>query len=344
MKPCEEMDQLFVKYEKYIECTLCPHLCRIQPGKTGICRVRKNTGEKIELSTYGVISGYALDPVEKKPLYHFFPGYNILSAGSFGCNMRCDFCQNWNISQKAADSFSGRLEPDRLVDDALKAANNIGIAFTYNEPIVWFEFMRDVAVKVRDKGMYTVMVSNGYVNSDPLGEITGFIDAFNIDLKAFNDTFYRKLTGARLEPVKESLKQIAAAGKHLEVTTLIIPGRNDDPAEMEAESRWIAGELGSGTPFHLSRYHPTFRRDDPPTPQASLDRLYEIASKHLKNVYMGNTHSAAGQDTRCPRCGTTVTERSGYSTSLMNLDRDGNCENCGNTVYRYFTFPSGEGR
>ncbi len=334
------MMPLYNKYENYIECTLCPHLCRLAPGKTGICGVRKNTGDKVELATYGVISGYSLDPVEKKPLFHFFPGYNILSAGSYGCNMRCDFCQNWRISQKTTGGFTHNADPDKIVSDALTAQNNIGMAFTYNEPIVWFEFMRDIALKIKEKGMYTVMVSNGYVNSYPLGEITGFIDAFNIDFKAFNDEFYRKLTGARLEPVKESLKQIARAGKHLEVTTLIIPGKNDSVEEMDEEAKWISNELGAGTPFHLSRYFPTYKRDDPATPQSTLDRLFEQASKYLRNVYMGNTESGSGQATKCPVCGTVVTYRSGYKTRLLNLDNDGYCISCGNQVYRYFTFPS----
>lgn len=335
------MKDLFVKYEDYIQCTLCPHLCKILPGKNGICGVRKNTGERIELSTYGVISGYSLDPVEKKPLYHFFPGYSILSAGSYGCNMRCDFCQNWHISQKVAD-LRKNTDPDTLVSEAISARKNIGIAFTYNEPVIWFEFMRDTALRAKKKGLYTVIVSNGYVNSYPLTEITGFIDAFNIDLKAFNDDFYRKLTGARLDPVKESLKQITRAGKHLEITTLIIPGKNDSKTEMDAESRWISEELGNETPLHLSRYFPTYKRDDPATPQSTLDALFEIAVKNLKNVYMGNVDSVKGQDTRCTNCGTIVTKRSGYRTRLLNLDENGGCTKCGNQVYKFFIYPSRE--
>jgi pyruvate formate lyase activating enzyme len=334
---------LFLKYDRYIECRLCPHFCKISAGRNGICGVRKNTGEKIELSTYGVISGYSLDPVEKKPLYHFFPGHNILSMGSYGCNMRCDFCQNWNISQQSAGSFSSQIDPDKILKDATSSYKNIGLAFTYNEPIVWFEFMRDVAVKIKEKDLYTVMVSNGFVNSDPLKEITGFIDAFNIDLKAFNEEFYKRLTGAELGPVKESLKQIAKAGKHLEVTTLVIPGRNDSEQEIEVEAKWIAEELGNETPLHLSRYFPMYKRDDPATPQATLNSLFDVASKYLKNVYMGNTSSITGQDTACNKCGAIVTKRSGYNTRLINLDSEGKCSECGNQVYRYFTFPSREG-
>ncbi|MDP4222115.1 MAG: AmmeMemoRadiSam system radical SAM enzyme [Bacteroidota bacterium] len=334
------MKPLFLPYDKYTECRLCPHFCKIAPGRNGICGVRKNSGDRIELVTYGVISGFSLDPVEKKPLYHFFPGYNILSIGSYGCNMRCDFCQNWQISQKNAGSLDIKTDPDKIVAEAENTRRNIGLAFTYNEPIVWFEFMRDVAVKIKGKGLFTAMVSNGFVNRDPLDEIIGFIDAFNIDLKAFNEEFYKRLTGAELGPVKESLKQISKAGRHLEITTLVIPGRNDSEQEMEAEAKWIAQETGIETPLHLSRYFPMYKRDDPATPQETLTRLYNIASKYLKHVYMGNTLSENGQDTACSKCGTIVTRRSGYNTRVINLDNEGRCAKCSNQIYRYFNLSS----
>lgn len=336
------MKPLFNKYESYIECRLCPHLCKIAPGKKGICGVRKNTGEKIELLTYGVISGYSLDPVEKKPLYHYFPGHKVLSIGSYGCNMRCDFCQNWHISQKGPESFSEATDPDLIIQEALAAPDNIGIAFTYNEPVIWFEFMRDMSLKIKENGFCTIMVSNGFVNRDPLDEILQFIDAFNIDLKAFNPAFYRKLTGADIEPVKETLIRIAGSGKHLEITTLIIPGRNDSIEEMKDEARWIAEELGNETPFHLSRYFPMYKREDPATPNLTMTRLFEIASKYLKYVYTGNMSTSTGQDTKCSKCGRVVTTRSGYNTKLMNLDSKGRCTGCGNTVYRNFIFSSRE--
>ena len=332
------MSQLFTQKGEKLECTLCPHYCKLSDGKTGICGVRKNTGKKIELITYDVLSGYALDPVEKKPLYHFFPGHSILSIGSFGCNMKCDFCQNYHISQKVPESLIPEVNITKIIKDALSVENNIGIAFTYNEPIIWFEYMRDVAVTAKKEGLYTVMVSNGYVNAGPLAEITEFIDAFNIDLKAFNNTFYRKLTGAELEPVKNSLKQIAKSGKHLEITTLIIPGQNDDEKDMELQSEWIAGELGKRVPFHLSRYFPTYKRDNPSTPDELLKKMFEIASKNLDYVYLGNSHSNIGQNTSCPECGTEVTIRSGYSIKLENLDDEGKCSCCGNLIYKNFTF------
>ena len=331
---------LFKISDNKLECTLCPHFCKLAAGKSGICGVRKNTGEKIELLTYGVISGYSLDPVEKKPLYHFFPGHNVLSIGSYGCNMKCDFCQNFNISQKIPESLFPEATPLKIVKAAIAAENNIGVAFTYNEPIIWFEFMRDTSLLAKSEGLYTVMVSNGYVNSEPLSEIIQFIDAFNIDLKAFNNNFYRKLTGSDIEPVKNSLKQIAREGKHLEVTTLIIPGQNDKESEMQLQSEWIAGELGKNVPLHLSKYFPMHKRDNPATSQETLNSLFEIASKNLNHVYMGNTVSDSGQNTCCPECGQTVTIRSGYNTRLLNLDSKGRCTKCGKLVYRNFTFSS----
>jgi len=330
------MLSLTKKTSDKLECQLCPHYCKLSKDKTGICGVRKNTGNKIELTTYNVLSAYSVDPVEKKPLYHFFPGSNILSIGSYGCNMRCDFCQNYNISQNIPESIVPGATINRIIKDALSTDNNIGIAFTYNEPSIWFEYIRDVSKIANKEGLFTVLVSNGYVNSEPLEEIIKFIDAFNIDLKAFNNTFYRKLAGAELEPVKSSLKQIADSEKHLEVTTLIIPGQNDDEKEMALQTEWMAEELGPDTPFHLSRYFPTYKRDNPPTPEDSLKKLFEIASKNLNYVYMGNTSSHEGQNTSCPICGTVVTTRLGYKTRVVNIDSEGKCNTCGTLIYKNF--------
>jgi pyruvate formate lyase activating enzyme len=327
-------------FDNKAECLLCPHKCNIEDGKTGLCGVRKNTGGRIELQTYGVLSACSLDPVEKKPLYHFFPGYNILSVGSYGCNMRCDFCQNFSISQRGFDEKESTINPENLLKMAMEGHRNIGLAFTYNEPVIWFEYMRDAASLAKSHGMYTAMVSNGFVNGEPLRGILNFIDAFNIDLKSFNNTFYRKLTGATLEPVKKTLRMIAESGKHLEITTLIIPGQNDDEKEMELETEWIARELGKNVPLHLSRYFPMYRRNDPATTEETLGRLFEIASGKLNYVYIGNTKSFSGQNTNCPECGLKVTIRSGYNTRLINLDNEGKCTGCGNLIYRNFTISS----
>jgi pyruvate formate lyase activating enzyme len=323
-----------------LKCLLCPHYCKLKAGRTGICGVRKNTGEKIELLTYGVISGISSDPIEKKPLYHYFPGQNILSIGSYGCNMKCDFCHNFSISQNIPAIILNDTSPDQIVKTALSTTDNIGIAFTYNEPVIWFEYMKDVAIAVKNSNLSTVMVSNGFVNIEPLDEIIQFIDAFNIDLKAFNNEFYRKLTGSDLNPVKNSLKQIIKGEKHLEITTLIIPGQNDSVTEMEQQTKWIAGELGKNVPLHLSKYFPMHKRNDPATSQESIERLYEIASKNLDYVYMGNTRSDSGKNTNCPNCRTTVTIRTGYKTRILNLDKEGKCTGCGNLIYRNFTISS----
>jgi pyruvate formate lyase activating enzyme len=333
------MVELERKTGNRLQCLLCPHLCKLGEGKTGICGVRKNTGKSIRLLTYGVISGYSPDPVEKKPFYHFYPGYNILSIGSYGCNMRCDFCQNYNISQKIPESIMADSSPGEIVKNALSAQKNIGLAFTYNEPGIWYEFVMDTAMLAREKGLRTAMVTNGYINSGPLAMLLKVIDAFNVDLKAFNETFYKKLAGASLEPVKNSLKQISREGRHLEITTLLIPGQNDDKGEMENQVKWIAAELGDETPFHLSRYFPMYKREDPTTPHETLLSHFEIASRHLKYVYMGNTLSETGQDTSCPDCKSVITKRSGYYTRHLNTT-DGRCAICGKEIFKYFTFSS----
>lgn len=332
------MEPLFRKNNNHLQCLLCPHFCKISEGKSGICNVRMNTGAEIKLLTYGIISSLAIDPIEKKPLYHFYPGKSIFSIGSYGCNLKCDFCQNHSISQAKLLYNNQKTDPKEIVKKAKAIENNIGIAFTYNEPVIWLEYIIDVSEIARNEGLKTVLVSNGYINPYPLSEIIAVTDAFNIDLKAFNQTFYKKLTGGDLNPVKESLKQIAKSGRHLEVTTLIIPGLNDSEDEMEEQSKWMAGELGENTPFHISRYFPMFKREDPSTPEITIETLYNIASKHLNNVYTGNTTSIKGGDTYCHGCRQIVTTRMGYNISLHNIDKKGNCTNCGAVVYKYFIF------
>lgn len=318
------------------ECLVCPHNCKIKDGKTGICGVRINNGGKIELLTYGVISGMALDPIEKKPLYHFFPGSRILSIGSWGCNMKCDFCQNFHISQNVELQPSRIVKPQEIIDNALHSKNNIGIAFTYNEPVIWFEYIRDVAIPAQSARLKTAMITNGFVNEGILLEYLQFIDAFNVDLKSFNNNFYNRISGAELEPVKRSLKTIARSGKHLEITTLIIPGLNDSTSEMESQVKWISDELGKDIPLHLSKYFPMFKRTTPATLRDELRKFYEIAQKHLNYVYLGNVASDKGQDTSCPGCGVIITRRSGYRIEHLNTI-DGRCAGCNTEIYRYFT-------
>lgn len=315
--------------EGSLRCTLCPKLCIIRPGGRGICGARENREGEIYPITAGIISGYALDPIEKKPLYHFFPGSVILSVGSYGCNLTCDFCQNYHISQHFAGDQSARLHPEELVRHAANARGNIGIAYTYNEPVIWFEYVTESARLAREKGLRNVMVTNGYVNQEPLKEFIQVIDAFNIDLKAFSNDFYRLYTGATLKPVMQAIKSVASSGRHLEITTLILPGMNDSPDEMRREAEWISENAGRSVPLHLSRYFPTYRRTTPATPPETILMLREIAEEYLDFVYTGNMPGdEGGSDTRCPSCHTTVIKRSGYYTRITGITDEGRCVKC----------------
>jgi pyruvate formate lyase activating enzyme len=318
---------------KAFKCLLCPHECVINPGKTGICRVRENDGSGIKLTTYGVISGYASDPIEKKPLYHFFPGHRILSVGSYGCNMRCDFCQNDQISQHGRQSECMTISSEELALRAQLISGNIGLAYTYNEPSIWFEYVIDCASAVKEQGQFNVMITNGYVNKAPLKEYLNFIDAFNVDLKGFNEDFYRKYTGASLKYVLDNLVMIANGGRHLEITTLIIPGLNDSADLMSAEARWISKSLGPEVPLHISRYFPRYKRSDPATPLETIIKLSDVASEYLDYVYTGNLPAdIGGSNTSCPSCGKVLIKRTGYETKNTGLTYEGRCSVCGTKI------------
>jgi pyruvate formate lyase activating enzyme len=319
--------------EGALRCLLCPHNCLIEPGGKGICGVRANIDGKILLLTRDYISGYALDPIEKKPLYHFFPGSSILSVGSFGCNLKCDFCQNYHISQDVVGEGARRLPPEQIVRQASMAGDNIGIAYTYNEPLISFEFVISCAMLAAREKLYNVMVTNGYISPGPLHELTGLIDAFNIDLKGFSNEFYRRYTGATLRPVLEAIKSVASSGRHLEITTLIIPGLNDSHDDMRREAEWISENAGREVPLHLSRYFPSYRRDTPATPPGTLTELREIAMEYLDYVYTGNLSlHESGSDTSCPSCHTVVIRRSGYIVHVTGLTDNGACRSCGRQI------------
>jgi pyruvate formate lyase activating enzyme len=332
------MTKLYEKYENTdsLRCLLCPHSCLIPRGDTGVCGVRENTGEKISLTTYGIISGYALDPIEKKPLYHFYPGKYIISVGSYGCNLKCDFCQNYHISQRVEKNGAYRLPPAELVSRARKNSDNIGIAYTYNEPVIWYEYVLDTARLAASEGLKNVMVTNGYVSRKPLADLIDVTDAFNIDLKAFDNEFYRRYTGSTLKPVTEAISDVAASGKHLEITTLILPGLNDSVDVMKREAEWIASTAGRHVPLHLSRYFPMYKRDDPPTPAETILILKEIASEYLDYVYTGNMSGTDyGSDTLCPSCHSVVIKRHGYHTSLTGLTGEGRCLKCDEMILKW---------
>jgi pyruvate formate lyase activating enzyme len=273
-----------------VHCFLCPHNCRIPENGRGICGVRKNMGGTLYSLNYGEISSIGVDPIEKKPLHRFHPGTYILSVGSVGCNLKCPFCQNNSIAQvKPEEIHTHTAAGDDIVAKALdlRKQGNIGIAYTYNEPSIWYEFVYDTAQKAKEKGLLNVLVTNGYISEEPLTQLLPYIDAMNIDLKAFNDAFYSELIKGSLKEVKETIRR-SAARCHVEVTTLIIPGWNDDPEEMEEEARWLAS-LSPDIPLHLSRYFPQYQMTDrPATPVNTLVELKKIADRHLNYVYLGN--------------------------------------------------------
>ena len=276
-------------------CWLCPHRCHLSDGQTGFCRARQNQGGIIRSLSYGLLTSAALDPIEKKPLYHFHPGSHILSLGSLGCNLRCPFCQNYTISQAGRDGFEGRHLPmDRTSPKEIVAAaqrleetsGNIGVAFTYNEPLVGYEFVYDTARLLKEAGLVVVLVTNGQIEKDPWLHLLPYVDAVNIDIKGFTQSFYDWI-GGDLKTTKAAIEMAAEQGVHVEVTTLVIPGRNDRDEEMAAEAEWLAG-LSAELPLHLSRYFPRYRSKIPMTPVETLQRLRRIAGARLRFVHLGN--------------------------------------------------------
>ena len=278
-------------YEKIendkVHCSLCPHNCVIKPGNAGACRARKNIGGELYSLNYARIASLALDHIEKKPLYRFQPGSMILSAGTFGCNLKCSFCQNWSIAQMDADTVE--MLPEQLADKAVEAkkSGNIGIAYTYNEPSIWYEYVYECAVLANKRGLSNVLVTNGFINEEPLVKLLPFIDALNIDVKAFTAGFYNEICKATLDNVKRTV-EIAAPKCHVEVTTLVIPGLNDSVKEIGELSAWLAS-ISTKIPLHLTRFFPNYRMTDrPPTPLQVLSNAREKALEHLEHVYIGN--------------------------------------------------------
>jgi pyruvate formate lyase activating enzyme len=306
-------------------CLLCPRGCVRGEGEAGFCLGRVTRDGKLWAESYGEPASVAVDPMEKKPLYHFHPGRSILSLGTYGCNFACEFCQNWTLAQTKVDTR--HLAPEQVVE-LTRGRQAAGVAYTYNEPTIWFEYVRDCSRLLREAGLLNVLVSNGYVNQGPLEELLPTIDALNIDIKAFRDDFYREICGGQLQPVLDAARA-AARQAHVEITNLIIPGRNDDPSEQDEMAAWIAAEMGPQTPVHLSAYTPRHRLQAEPT---TLDHLLagrERFGRHLRFVYLGNILSADGGLTRCPACEAEVVRRSGYATETPGLAADGTCAACG---------------
>ncbi len=320
--------------DQRVRCTLCPHYCSISQGQRGNCKVRMNRDGILFTDVDGKYSALNLDPIEKKPLYHFYPGSSILSLGTKGCNLRCTFCQNHEMSQAVPGEYPYMrlLSDEEILEMASESPNCIGLAYTYNEPTVFFESMISLARKVKQEGLQNVMVTNGYINSDPLDELLEYIDAFNIDLKAFRRGFYMKYTHSQLDPVLGTLKQVRKSGKHLEVTHLLIPELNSDAKVFEELVAWIAGELGADTVFHLSRYFPAYLLLNEPTPLDLLYRFYDIAKDYLNYVYLGNVNTRFGSDTSCLHCGQTLVRRFDYRVEVTGLEK-GRCTTCKNQIF-----------
>jgi pyruvate formate lyase activating enzyme len=305
-------------------CELCPIGCRLRNGQTGPCGTRENAGGEMRPLNYGRVAAVGLDPIEKKPLYHFHPGRPILSVAAPGCNLHCLFCQNWHLSQEREQRTSAASPAD--VVDLARREDSLGIAFTYSEPLVWYEFVRDTARLARERGLKTVLVTNGFLEAAPLAELLPLIDAANVDLKSMDERFYRKICRARLAPVLAALRAFRAAGVHLEVTNLLIPGHNDAPPQVERLVEFVAG-LGRDVPLHFSAYRPAWKLDAPPTPRATLVRAREQALGRLDFVYLGNVAGEEGRDTACPGCGHLLVARSGYHARVDLAD--GACPACG---------------
>lgn len=310
-----------------INCLLCPKNCLISEGKTGFCRIRKNINNRLYSLTYARYSSLNLDPVEKKPLYHFYPGKLILSLGAIGCNFKCLFCQNWSISQE--DAPTREISPEDVVKLALSYNNNIGISYTYNEPLIWFEFVLDTAREAQKMGLKNVLVTNGFINPEPLAELIKFIDAMNIDIKSIEEDFYKKYCSAKLSPVLETAKTCSKFC-HIEITNLIIPTLNDKPNNIKELVNWVGENLGADTPLHFSRYFPQYKMDLPPTPISTLRMAKKLAEKKLKFVYLGNVWGE-DESTYCPECKNLLIERSGYQVTKFNLV-DNACPKCGSYV------------
>ena len=325
--------QFYIKTDsRSVECQLCPHNCKIKNERVGICNTRLNRNGKLESTQWGVIASSSLDPIEKKPLYHFHPGKMIYSIGGYGCNLKCIFCQNCEISQFVPQNIDKLriIPPQDVVSKAKLHLNNIGIAYTYNEPTIAYEYMHETAKHAKHQGLKNVMVSNGFINPHPLSALLSLIDAFNIDLKAFSDEFYKKYTGGRLEPILQTLKAIRNSGKHLEVTFLVIPKLNDNEDEVKAMFNWIANELGEQTVLHLSRYHPAYLLNTPPTSSETLLNFYHLAKEKLQYVYLGNIQTPdVGNNTACPKCGNIAVKRNGFNASIVGIDEHGTCTKCG---------------
>ena len=318
-----------------MHCYLCPRDCKLNDGQRGACFVRQRQGDQLILTTYGRSSGFCIDPIEKKPLNQFYPGSSILSFGTAGCNLVCKFCQNWDISKsRDMDRLMDEASPEAIAAAALRHGCK-SVAFTYNDPVIFTEYAMDVADACHARGIKTVAVTAGYMHDESRRDFYSKMDAANIDLKAFTEDFYFKLTGAHLQPVLDTLKYVAnETDVWLEITTLLIPGKNDSDEELTALSNWVRDELGPNVPIHFSAFRPDYRMTDVlPTPTATLVRARDIARKAgLNYVYTGNVHYTEGDTTFCPKCQTPVIVRDWFQINRYQLNAEACCPQCGTLV------------
>lgn len=315
-----------------VQCTICPRNCKLSEGQAGFCQIRKNINGEITLVSYGYNTGLAVDPIEKKPLYHFYPGSKVLSFGTLGCNMGCQFCQNWHISKSKQDPTKlNRTEPKKIVSLA-KELGCKSVAFTYNDPVIFFEYAIDTAKLCRDAGIKTVAVTAGYINPEPRKEFFTYMDAANIDLKGFSESFYVRNCFAHLEQILDTIKYVKQQTNcWLELTTLLIEGENDTEEEITKESEWVLENLGPDVPLHFSAFHPAYKfMHKAPTKMSTLLKAYDIAKQiGLKYVYTGNVLDAATSTTYCPVCAKPVIKRTGFEILNNNLE-NGHCTFCKN--------------
>ncbi len=316
-------------------CTLCPRACKLADQQRGLCFVRQRRGNAVELTTYGRSSGFVIDPIEKKPLNHFYPGSSVLSFGTAGCNLSCKFCQNWDMSKsREMDILQSPASPEAIA----KAAADHGclsVAFTYNDPVIFYEYAVDTAQACHQLGIQTVAVTAGYITEAARPGFFEHMDAANVDLKGFSETFYHDLCGGALNPVLETLKYLVHETQvWIEITTLLIPGENDSDDELDRMTTWIVEQLGQTIPVHFSAFHPDYKLlDRPATPHPTLVRAKEIAGRNgLKFIYLGNVHDPENASTYCPQCQSKIIGRSGYTLNEWQLSEPGECKTCGHTI------------
>lgn len=327
----DEREAMFWEREgDAVRCRLCPHNCLIKEGRSGTCRVRKNVEGVLRPMSYGAVSSVHVDPMEKKPLFHFHPGEPVLSLGGVSCNLRCQHCQNFTIAQVGLGDYEmQRVPPEDVPEMCLRSASP-GVAWTYNEPTIWYEYMLDASLLCKERGLFTVSVTNGFIQEEPLRSLKGVIDAMNIDVKGFTESFYSEVCKGRLAPVLSACEVAKEIGIHVELTYLVIPGRNDAGSEISDFCQWVKDRMGRDTPVHFSRFHPDYKMMDlPPTPRSTMEMAYAEGRAHgLDYVYVGNMATEKGENTYCPQCGSLLIRRSGFHIEKTGL-REKACARCG---------------